>query len=201
MIFTQLAFLAFFVVTAGVHWILRGNRARKLGLLAASYFVYGYWDYRFLALIFSATLLDYGTAIALGRSHAPRLRRLLITISVCANLGLLGFSKYYNYFVESGAELPSSALVLPSTAFSEKDGTMVNDDGRVQRLRPATELPRGIRSAHDVFQEVLSALDAWDRQVSAGGVFRELAPELGLDGATHGDVGNQGILVDKRVKR
>jgi NADH-quinone oxidoreductase subunit G len=96
--------------------------------------------------------------------------------------------------LEKGAVLPESALILPATAFSEKDGTMMNEDGRVQRLRPATELPRGIRAETDVLQEVLRTLGAREREVPAGGLFEELAPALGLGGRTCSDVGAQGIL-------
>jgi predicted molibdopterin-dependent oxidoreductase YjgC len=103
--------------------------------------------------------------------------------------------------LEVGAAFPGKALVLPSTAFSEKDGTMVNEDGRVQRLRPATELPRGIRTETEILQEVLSDLGGWDRMVSAQGVFRELAPVLGVDGATYREIGNQGVPVNGAVKR
>jgi NADH-quinone oxidoreductase subunit G len=110
-------------------------------------------------------------------------------------LGLLeGLDLLVVFELETGAPLPGKALVLPSTAFSEKDGTMVNEDGRVQRLRPATELPRGIRTEIEIFQELLSALGGWDRMVSAQGVFRELAPELGIGGATYREIGNQGII-------
>jgi predicted molibdopterin-dependent oxidoreductase YjgC len=95
--------------------------------------------------------------------------------------------------LEAGGRVPDSAMVLPATAFCEKDGTMVNDRGRIQRLRKATELPRGIRSEIEVLQEVLAGLGAWDRQVSAAGVFREAAKDLGLDGATHREIGLLGL--------
>jgi NADH-quinone oxidoreductase subunit G len=97
------------------------------------------------------------------------------------------------FLLENGAALPEAALVLPATAFSEKDGTMVNDDGRVQRLRPATQLPRGIRPEGDVLQEALRSLGAWPKQAPPAAVFQELAAELGLGGSTHRQVGNQGV--------
>lgn len=103
MIFTQFAFLGFFLVTASVHWSLKSNRSRKIWLLLASYFFYGCWDYRFLALIFGSTVLDYATAIGLGWARSERTRRVLITVSICANLGILGFFKYFNFFVDSAA--------------------------------------------------------------------------------------------------
>jgi NADH-quinone oxidoreductase subunit G len=101
------------------------------------------------------------------------------------------------FLLESGVPLPETAAILPATTFSEKDGTMINDRGRVQRLRPATELPRGIRPEHEVLQEVLRGLKAWDRQVPPGAVFRELAPELGLQGITYKEIGSRGVSVQK----
>jgi NADH-quinone oxidoreductase subunit G len=95
--------------------------------------------------------------------------------------------------LEHGAAFPESAALLPATAFPEKDGTMVNDDGRIQRLRPATALPRGIRGFDSILQEALVALGTRDRSTSPAGVFRELASGLGLDGATYKEIGNQGL--------
>ena len=112
MIFTEFVFFLFFVVTLGVFWALRNERARKIWLLCASYFFYGYWDWRFLGLIFACTVLDYVVGLTLGRVENPTKRRLLIATSLCMNLGLLGFFKYYNFFVESGTEL-FRALGIP----------------------------------------------------------------------------------------
>ena len=67
MIFTQPVFLAFFALTFGVHWALRGDRARKLWLLAMSYVFYGYWDYRFVGLIVLCTVFDYSVGLLLAR--------------------------------------------------------------------------------------------------------------------------------------
>ena len=53
MIFTQPIFLLFFAVCFVVHWALNNHMAQKWWLLACSYFFYGYWDWRFLALIFA----------------------------------------------------------------------------------------------------------------------------------------------------
>src|SRR5215213_8673517 len=103
MIFTDLVFFVFFAITATVYWTLRSNRPRKLWLLVTSYFFYGYWDYRFLALIFACTVLDYSVGLSLARVERPAWRRTLIVASLSANLGLLGVFKYYNFFVESGA--------------------------------------------------------------------------------------------------
>jgi alginate O-acetyltransferase complex protein AlgI len=105
MIFTQLAFFVFFAITLGTFWALRSERARRVWLLVASYFFYGYWDYRFLGLIFACTVLDYVVGLTLARVEKPAKRRLLIATSLSMNLGLLGFFKYYNFFVGAGIEL------------------------------------------------------------------------------------------------
>ena len=99
------------------------------------------------------------------------------------------------FLLEWGVSLPDTAAILPATTFSEKDGTMINDRGRVQRLRPATELPRAIRPENDVLQEVLLGLKVRDRQAPPSTVFRELAPELGLEGITYKEIGGQGLLL------
>ncbi len=105
MLFTELRFLVFFAVVLCVHWALRSNRARKNWLLVASYVFYGAWDWRFLSLIVFSTVVDYSVGRALGRSVAPRARRLLLVTSLVANLGLLGFFKYFNFFIESATGL------------------------------------------------------------------------------------------------
>ncbi len=103
MIFTEPRFLWFFLVVFGVHWALRSNGSRKLLLLLASCVFYGAWDWRFLGLLFFSTGLDFFAALGFDRMRTPRGRRGLLTLSLVANLGLLGFFKYYNFFVESGA--------------------------------------------------------------------------------------------------
>jgi alginate O-acetyltransferase complex protein AlgI len=124
MIFTQPVFLVFFSVTLGVHWALRNARARKLWLLLASYVFYGYWDYRFVGLIMLCTVFDYTVGLLLSRTEAPRARHALIAASITLNLGLLGFFKYYHFFVDSvvaglhglglEASVPTLKVVLPA---------------------------------------------------------------------------------------
>jgi alginate O-acetyltransferase complex protein AlgI len=123
-IFTEPRFLSFFLVVFGVHWALRANRARKLWLTLTSYLFYGAWDWRFLGLILLSTAVDYGVGLGLARSADPRRRRWLMAATLVANLGLLGFFKYYNFFVESGTHflrwlgLPAGdatlAILLPA---------------------------------------------------------------------------------------
>ena len=103
MIFTEPRFLVFFLLVFGVHWALRGNRSRKLWLTGASLVFYGAWDWRFLSLLLFSTGLDYCAGLGMEKSTGPRGRKLWMAASLAGNLGLLGFFKYYNFFVESGS--------------------------------------------------------------------------------------------------
>ena len=100
--------------------------------------------------------------------------------------------------MEEDRRLPDSISVYPATAFAEKDGALVNDRGRVQRLRPAVALPRAVRSELEVIQQALQALGEERQVLSAGGVFREVAGDglLELAGRTHRDLGTLGIDLD-----
>lgn len=102
MIFSELRFLAFFGLVFLVHWGLGSARARKLWLLAASYAFYAAWDWRFLGLILLSTAVDFVAGAGVERGTH---RRAWLALSLGVNLGLLGFFKYFNFFVESAASL------------------------------------------------------------------------------------------------
>ncbi|MEM7306301.1 MAG: MBOAT family O-acyltransferase [Planctomycetota bacterium] len=105
MIFTQAVFFVFFAVVASIYWLLRGNGTRKAWLLAASYVFYGSWDWRFLGLILISTLVDYVAGIGIEGAADGWRKRLWLYASLAINLGLLGYFKYFNFFVESGVGL------------------------------------------------------------------------------------------------
>lgn len=105
MIFTEPRFLVFFALVFGVYWTLRGNAPRKLVLLAASYLFYAAWDWRFLSLILISTAVDYTAGLAIAGAADQRVRRRWLLASLVSNLGILGFFKYFNFFLESGSEL------------------------------------------------------------------------------------------------
>ncbi len=68
-------------------------------LLAASYFFYGWWSWKFLLLILLSTLVDFSCALAI--KAFPQRKRLYLGLSLATNLGILTFFKYYNFFIES----------------------------------------------------------------------------------------------------
>ncbi len=107
MVFNSLHFLWFFVAVWGLYWALgRQVRLQNFFLLLASYVFYGYWDWRFCGLILASTVIDYGCGLGMERwGSEPGRRKGLLLLSVCVNLGALGFFKYFNFFVESAREL------------------------------------------------------------------------------------------------
>ena len=103
MLFNSADYILFLPLVLLVYLLLRraGLRAQNAWLLLASYVFYGWWDWRFLGLLFGTTLNDYLVGIGLERTAQPARRRALILLSIGVNLGVLGFFKYYNFFVSS----------------------------------------------------------------------------------------------------
>jgi alginate O-acetyltransferase complex protein AlgI len=88
---------------------------RKYILLAASYFFYMSFIPKFILLLLALTAIDYTAARWISAVAAPRSRKTALVISLAANLGLLGFFKYYNFFAANIAHLfhkPSDAFAL-----------------------------------------------------------------------------------------
>jgi len=81
------------------------HRWQNRMLLVASYVFYAAWDWRFLSLILISTCIDYCVGLLLDREQRPRTRLRYLVISLCANLGLLGTFKYFNFFAGSLAAL------------------------------------------------------------------------------------------------
>ena len=106
MIFHSLDFVVFFLVVVTVYWRLP-HRGQNVFLLAASYVFYGYVHPWFLILIAASTLVDYLSA--LGMERWPGRKRAFMAVSIASNFGLLGFFKYFNFFVENMHEVLSAA--------------------------------------------------------------------------------------------
>ena len=100
MLFNSLDFVLFFLVVYGLYLVLP-HRWQNRMLLVASYFFYGCWDWRFLSLIWLSTLIDYWVGNRLHATESPRLRRAYLLVSICTNMAILGFFKYYNFFADN----------------------------------------------------------------------------------------------------
>ena len=103
MLFNSLDFAIFLPVIFALHWFLfnKNKKAQNILLLAASYFFYGWWEWRLLLLIAASSLLDFWVGIGLSKTTDRRKRTLLLTTSIIANLGCLGFFKYYHFFLDN----------------------------------------------------------------------------------------------------
>lgn len=121
--FASATYLIFLVLTYVAYWRL-GTRERQNALLAfCSYLFYGWWDPRFCLLMIASTFVDYYCALGIGKSTNTAVRKSLVAVSLVANLGLLAFFKYFNFFQDSliaavgnlGIELEPFALsiILP----------------------------------------------------------------------------------------
>ena len=84
---------------------LSGHKVQNRLLLIASYVFYGYWDWRFLSLIFASTLSDYLIGRRLSVTESTRARKLLVGLSCTLNLGLLAVFKYLGFFVASFSDM------------------------------------------------------------------------------------------------
>jgi alginate O-acetyltransferase complex protein AlgI len=120
-IFSSIEFYALLAIVLALVGLSRGENARRNILLVASYFSYGWWDWRFCLLIFTTTTIDYVAGRQLERLTDERRRRLWLVGSLTANLGMLFYFKYANFFLDSlrpllhpvGLDLPILNVVLP----------------------------------------------------------------------------------------
>ena len=101
MIFNSIDFLLFFPIIYFLYILLKKREQNTL-LLIGSYFFYGYWDYRYLSLLFISTVIDYFASLGiLKNSENPFQKKIYLALSIFSNLSILGFFKYYNFFTLS----------------------------------------------------------------------------------------------------
>src|ERR1043165_3210820 len=101
MLFCTQAFLIFFACVFIAYWSLPWHRARTYLLLIASFYFYSRWSIVLAAVVLASSLMDYALARGMEATTRTRIRKLLLTISILANLGLLGYFKYANFFLDS----------------------------------------------------------------------------------------------------
>ncbi|MDH3606911.1 MAG: MBOAT family protein [Acidimicrobiia bacterium] len=122
MVFNSFEFAVFLPLVFILYWTVLRKRQNLL-LLVGSYIFYGWWDWRFLSLIVVSTFTDFYVAQALAKRTEARQRRSFMLISILVNLGILGFFKYFNFFIDSTASaldsvglepnLPTLTILLP----------------------------------------------------------------------------------------
>ena len=150
MLFNSLEFMVFLPLVFLVYWTLSRTK-QNVFILAASYVFYGWWDWRFLGLIIFSSLVDFFVGKRLESNDDQLKRRYLLSISLITNLGLLGFFKYFNFFIDSFADLlhsvglqaniPTLQIVLPvGISFYTFQTLSYTIDVYRRRMRPTDDL-------------------------------------------------------------
>lgn len=107
MLFNSFIFLIYFTALIPIYYFAP-KKAKAPLLLFSSYFFYGYWDWRFCVLLGFTTLIDYFVSRAMSAAHEDAARKRLLYVSLGANISILGFFKYFNFFIDSFSALISN---------------------------------------------------------------------------------------------
>ena len=108
MLFNSLVFAVFLPTVFAIYWILDKKaslRIQNFFILVVSYIFYGWWDWRFLVLIMFSSVIDFISALKIERSEVRETRKKWMSLSLVTNLGMLGFFKYFNFFIDSAADM------------------------------------------------------------------------------------------------
>jgi len=122
MLFNSYIFWCFFLGVFVLYRMLPHGKQNLL-LLMASYLFYGAWNWQFLSLIAFSTVVNYTAALGIAEAKSSKTRKMILGLSVCVGLGLLGVFKYYGFFVgelrglltylQIPFMLPTAKIVLP----------------------------------------------------------------------------------------
>jgi alginate O-acetyltransferase complex protein AlgI len=122
MLFNSFTFIFIFLPVTLAGFYLFSKTGRKWVVMAwltgASLFFYGWWNPLYLVLILASILVNYGVGVALGSSDRPTTRLWLMIFGIAANLSLLGYYKYANFFVDNlnlalGSNFHLDTIILP----------------------------------------------------------------------------------------
>jgi alginate O-acetyltransferase complex protein AlgI len=123
MLFTTIDFIIFFIMVLGIVFAIRYRKFQHIFLLIASYFFFYYSSNYLITLLIMSTILDFYVGKAIWSSKNITKKKILLSISLAGNLGLLGFFKYADFaidqfnilgrYIDLSSELPSLDLILP----------------------------------------------------------------------------------------
>jgi D-alanyl-lipoteichoic acid acyltransferase DltB (MBOAT superfamily) len=123
MLFNSYIFIAFFLPITLIVFFLIGGRDKHreaiAWLVAASLFFYGWWNPAYLGLLLGSILFNYAIGVALGnRDREKSSGKVLLAFGIAANLCVLGYFKYANFFINnlntiSGSSYHLEAIILP----------------------------------------------------------------------------------------
>ncbi len=124
MLFPTITFAAFFLLVFVGNWLLMPRAALwKPFMVLVSLVFYGWWEWRFVLLLVLSALANQFFARLIDRTPPGAARTWALAGAVAANLSVLGWFKYYGFFVTSAvnflgafglnADLPLLRIVLP----------------------------------------------------------------------------------------
>lgn len=107
MIFNTIEFVIFLLVVFILYWrfFSKSSTNQNILLLIAGYFFYSWWSWKFLLLFIATSLIDFFAARKIEQFEEVKKRKLFLSFSLGGNLLVLGFFKYYNFFVTEFANL------------------------------------------------------------------------------------------------
>ena len=106
MLFQTIDFAVFFTIVFSIYWLLQKKKLnyQNFFLIVSSYVFYGWWDVRFLILIFFSSFVDFFVGLMIGEAKKQKTKKKLLLISLFFNLTLLGVFKYFNFFIDNFVE-------------------------------------------------------------------------------------------------
>jgi alginate O-acetyltransferase complex protein AlgI len=122
MLFNSFTFIFIFLPVTLAGFFAIGSRGHHriaiAWLVGASLFFYGWWNPAYLGLILGSILFNYAIGVALGGYQQAGPGKWLLAFGVAGNLGLLGYFKYANFFVENiellaGTDFHLGRIILP----------------------------------------------------------------------------------------
>ncbi|MDX9867976.1 MAG: MBOAT family protein [Kiritimatiellia bacterium] len=164
MLFPTTVFALFFAVVFFLHWgLVPFPRLRKVTLLGASLFFYGYWSWKFAVMLAVSGALNHAAAVWMERARDERTRQRLIVLAVAANLLVLGIFKYTG-FLFTRLAVP---LAVPLCAHFGTTGQLIALQERVLPFIERIVLPVGI--SFYTFQALSYVVDVYRRHTPAAG--------------------------------
>ncbi len=121
MIFSSIEYFIFFAVVLLLMLVVKSNSLKRAILLGSSYYFYAYWDYRFVFLMLGLTCINYYAGLKIEDSKNKKEQNKWLAASIIFDLGILGFFKYFNFFIDSAnvifnplnIQIPLLNIILP----------------------------------------------------------------------------------------
>jgi alginate O-acetyltransferase complex protein AlgI len=109
MLFNSIEFAIFLPIVFLLYWFVvnKNLNLQNVLLLIASYSFYGWWDWRFLFLLFSISVFNFYIGIKIDKNETDTIRKKWLILGLIINIGVLGIFKYYNFFINSFIDLAS----------------------------------------------------------------------------------------------